>query len=67
MSKLERKIRSASSRGCHIYKVDGMWDVIVDSEYMIGPRGLELTRRQAANLAYSISISKRTYVRFETW
>ena len=36
------------------------WDVIVDSEGMLGPRGLEYSKRNAINLAYSISISKKS-------
>lgn len=63
MSKLKQKIQKARSKGCYAYRahwVDGKpWCVYVESEF--GPRGY-MTRRDAVNLAYAISISKDSYL-----
>lgn len=59
MSKLKQKIQRARSKGCYVGRawwVDGKpWFVYVEGEF--GPRGY-MTRRDAVNLAYAISISE---------
>ncbi len=66
MSKLQRRRQAAARRGSFAYRGgDGDWDVIVDSEWALGPRCLSLTRRQAIALAYSIAVSKRQKLRVE--
>lgn len=70
MSRLKRKLRSAARRECFAFRrgafgyPDGIsrpkeWDVYVESEGPLGPRGLVLTKRQAVALAYAIAVSKR--------
>lgn len=76
MSKFQRRIRQAESRGVHIlhrgncpdsfYKDHrDKFDIYVESEGMLGPRDLALTKRQAANLAYQISVAKRSKITIE--
>jgi len=66
MSKVRRKAKSASRKGCiafrrgswPIFKTDlDKWDVYVEREGPYGPRNLTLTKRQAVALAYAISVS----------
>jgi hypothetical protein len=67
VSKLHRRLQSAARRECFAFRrgVYGVvdcpqkWDVYVEAEGPIGPRGLSLTKRQAVALAYSIAVSKR--------
>lgn len=60
MSKLQQKIQKARSKGCHAYRAHWgdtkPWCVYVEGEF--APRGY-MTRRDAVNLAYAISISKK--------
>lgn len=60
MSKLKVKRQRAARNGCWVFKahwVDGNpWCVYVDGEWC--PRGY-MTKREAINLAYAISISKK--------
>lgn len=76
MSKFQRRIRQAELRGVHIlprgncpdsfYKDHrDKFDIYVESEGMLGPRDLALTKRQAANLAYQISVAKRSKITIE--
>lgn len=67
MSRLQRRRQSAAKRGSYAYRrPDGAgWDVVVDSEWALGPRGLSLTRRQAIAIAYSIGVSAKPRMRVE--
>jgi hypothetical protein len=60
MSKLKQKIQKARNKGCYAYRAhwvdDKPWCVYIEGEF--GPRGY-MTRRQAVNLAYAISVSKQ--------
>ena len=62
MSKTKRRINQAARRNVYAFRAahgrDG-WDVYAEGEGPLGPRGLILTRREAANLAYAIAVSKR--------
>jgi beta-xylosidase len=64
VSKLNLKKQRAASKGCWAFKahwVDGNpWCVYVDGEW--APRGY-MTKREAINLAYAISISKKVEVK----
>lgn len=61
MSKLNTKRQKAASKGCFAFKAhfvdDKPWCVYIDGEY--GPRGY-MTKREAINLAYAISIFKHS-------
>ncbi len=61
MSKLKLKQAKALQRGCHVIRhyQSKKWDVYVEAESLFGPRDLELTKRQAVNLAYAICISRK--------
>lgn len=59
MNRLTKKLRSCVRRGCYPYKNDNGWDVYIESEGLLGPRGLNLTKREAVILAYQISVSKK--------
>lgn len=60
MSTLHRKLCKAARRGYVVLKFGSTYGVYVLSETILGPRGLTLTKRQAANLAYAWAISKQT-------
>lgn len=68
MNRLNRRARKAAAKGCHafprgswpIYQSElDRWDVYIEREGLLGPRGLALSKRQAVALAYSISVAKR--------
>lgn len=60
MSKLNTKRQKAASKGCYAFKAHFVdykpWCVYVEGEF--GPRGY-MTKREAINLAYAISLSKK--------
>lgn len=62
MNRLQ-KIKSRAHRvGCHAipaHQHPGLWDVYVEAEGPLGPRGLAIGKREAVRLAHSISISKK--------
>ena len=64
MSKLKLKKQRAASKGCWAFKAHwekgNPWMVYIDGEWT--PRGF-MTKREAINLAYAISISKKIEVR----
>jgi len=64
MNRLQQRRRRAAARGCFAYRrCDGAgWDVFVNAEGLLGPRGLVLSRRQAVGLAYAISLSAKPKV-----
>ena len=71
MNRLNRRIRQAASRGCYVIQRRSwpiytenlnQWDVYVESECMLGPRDLKLSKRQAVALAYAIGVSKRLVI-----
>lgn len=59
MSALHRKLCKASRRGYVVLRFGATYDIYVLAETILGPRGLSLTKRQAANLAYSWSVGKQ--------
>jgi hypothetical protein len=64
MSKLKQKIQRAREKGCYAFRAHwcepgNPWCVYVEGEW--APRGY-MTKRQAVNLAYAISISKDSYL-----
>lgn len=76
MNKSQRRIRQAQSRGVHILSRGNYpesfytehrdkFDIYIEAEGMLGPRDLALTKRQAANLAYHISVAKRNKITIE--
>jgi hypothetical protein len=58
MNRLQRRRKQAASRLVFVFKHFGAWDIVVDSEGPYGWRSLKLTKRQAINLAYQISVAK---------
>lgn len=59
MSTLHRKLCKAARRGYVVLRFGTTYDIYVLAETILGPRGLTLTKRQAANLAYSWAVSKQ--------
>ena len=62
MTRLQRLKSRAHRQGCHVipsHGHPGLWDVYVESEGLLGPRGLQWSKRRAVRLAHSISISKK--------
>ncbi len=70
MSKWKRRKQAAARRGVHAYRAFDLldragyarlphWDVYVESEWILGPRELKLSRREAVNFAYRISVAKK--------
>ena len=59
MSRLQRRRQQARARDVFAYQRtdDKTWDVFVDSEWILGPRDLHLTKRDAVNLAYRIAVA----------
>ena len=60
MSRLNRRRKQAAARGVHVIRwPNGPWDVFVESETLLGPRGVTRTQREAAHFAYRIAQSGR--------
>ncbi len=62
MNRLQIVKNRAHRKGCHVIPAHGrpgLWDVYVESEGLLGPRGLQWTKRKAVRLAHAISISKK--------
>ena len=62
MNRLQKKKSRAHRVGVHVIPaIDhaGKWDIYVESETLLGPRGLQWSKRKAVHLAHTISISKR--------
>lgn len=59
MSRVRRRIQRARRFGVYVFKDDEsrVWDVFNEKEWY--PRGLVYTRRQAVNLAHSMTIAKQ--------
>ena len=57
-SKSKIKVQKEASRGCYVFKINNTrdWTVYIEGEF--SPRG-PMTKRQAKNLAYAISVSKQ--------
>lgn len=67
MSRLQKIKNRAHRKGCHVipaYGRLGLWDVYVESEGPLGPRGLEWSKARAIRLAHAFSISKKQKVVF---
>jgi hypothetical protein len=67
MSRLQKIKNRAHRKGCHVIPSHdrlGFWDVYVESEGPLGPRGLEWPKHRAIRLAHAISISKKQKVEF---
>lgn len=60
MSKIKRKIQACRERGCYVGRAwwvdDKPWYIYIEGEWTT--RGY-FTKRQAVNLAYAISVSKK--------
>lgn len=75
-SRLKRKQQRAHRMKVYAFRIAGWkpwhpgnpnkWDVFMDSESILGPRMLELTRRQAVDLAHRNTISKRQVLTITT-
>lgn len=61
MSKLEKQRRQAARLGVYVIRWpdSGEWDVFVESETLLGPRGVTRKKRDAVNFAYRIAKSSR--------
>lgn len=69
MSRLKKRQRQAAQRGNHIWLRGSLpgfyatehtkYDVYVEAETSLGPRGLSLTKREAIAMAYQIGISAK--------
>ncbi|QOR55754.1 MAG: hypothetical protein YHS30scaffold667_50 [Phage 65_10] len=61
MSRLKRRMRQAAARGVYVFRWadDGKWDVYVEAETLLGPRGVTHTKRASINFAYRIAVSRR--------
>ncbi|KAF1003944.1 MAG: hypothetical protein GAK28_04407 [Luteibacter sp.] len=57
MSRLNRRRKQAAARGVHVIRWPngGPWDVFVETETLLGPRGVTRTKREAVNFAYCIA------------
>lgn len=56
MSQLEKRRRQAARKGVHVIRWhNGPWDVFVEAETLLGPRGVTRTKREAVNFAYRIA------------
>lgn len=67
MTRLQKLKNRAHRQGCHVIPADGhlsLWDVYVEDEGLLGPRGLQLSKRKAIQLAHTISISKKLKLSF---
>jgi len=75
-SRLTRRRQAAARRDVHAFRAFDPtdyretarlphWDVFVGSEWMLGPRELKLTKREAIAFAYQIAVSKRFKLRAE--
>lgn len=73
MNRLKKRIRQAQRRGVYFLARGNCpmdfypthrdkFDIYVESEGMLGPRELALTKRQAIATAYRISVSKKPKV-----
>ncbi len=62
MNRMQKLKNRAHRKGCHVIPSDGkigLWDVYVEAEGWLGPRGLQWSKRKAVHLAHAISISKK--------
>ena len=69
MNRLHKRKGRAHRKGCHVIPADGnpgLWDVYVEAEGPLGPRGLQWSKRRAIQLAHGISISKKQKIVFST-
>jgi hypothetical protein len=69
MTRLQKIKNRAHRQGCHVIPSHGhlgLWDVYVEDEGQLGPRGLQWSKRKAIRLAHSISISKKQKILFTT-
>lgn len=59
MSQLQKRRRQASRLGVHVIRWPdtGDWDVFVESEGLLGPRGVTRQKRDAVNFAYRIAMN----------
>ena len=60
MSQLQKRRRQAARNGVHVIRwpESGDWDVFVESETLLGPRGVTRQKRDAVNFAYRIAKSR---------
>ena len=69
MNRLQKRKNRAHRVGVHVipaYQQQGSWDIYVESETILGPRGLQWKKRRAIHLAHAISISKKYHVTVTT-
>lgn len=59
MSQLQKRRRQAARKGVHVIRwpSSGQWDVFVESETLLGPRGVTRNKRDSVNLAYRIAVA----------
>lgn len=70
MNRIKRRIKQAAKRGVYVFRADELTTlccIATDDDLRYGYLSSQrLTRRQAAARAYSISVSKKPKVVFET-
>lgn len=61
MSQIQKRRRQAARLGVHVIRWpdSGDWDVFVESETLLGPRGVTRQKRDAVNFAYRIAMTYR--------